>query len=173
MNTLLLKYKNMISALVTIFVLGFGLLKFHSFYEERIEGLNKQIAEIEEKIRLAKEIQAKEAQIASLRGKFIPLDSYEFISLISGFIQEANLEIASLKPSSRSYGSSGRNEEGVVQRVILQLNTEGGFDDLTKFLKTVNQRDLNITISSMTIRRKDNEDKVRADIEITGLALNE
>ncbi len=164
LDKLIRRYKNALLFL-TVIVLMFLLLRgFYSFYQSRVESLNKDISDLAKMKTVAVKLQDQEIKVKDIKSKYFFQDSFSLISMLHRYAGITDVEIVSVTPSAgRPLGESNR-----LSSTVLDLTLEAGmFKRLTDFLRSLDNEEKKIIISSMQIQG--NDKTIRVNMKIVGL----
>lgn len=151
----LARYKNIIAALVIVFLSLVILRNIHSYYDLK----RKELVEAEARVLKAKETIAEwrslNGKYNSLRGDFLAKDTILFKKFIEEKARAANIELPSLRLSSV--------DRELYWEVKVNINTTCDYDDFVRFIDSLAER--NIEAASVNLRSSGTKVLVNADIK--------
>ncbi|MFC1515061.1 hypothetical protein ACFL5X_04080 [Candidatus Omnitrophota bacterium] len=172
LNTLLLRYKNILVSLAVFFAVVMILSKLLAFFDRRIEDHDLSIVEGGKKIELAQQAAGLEQSVAQLRGKFIDSpDLFAFMNMISRQAKSAGFSYVNITPMMNAPSAFNVREDSPVVPVAAKLAVRGSFQQLGDFIEQLDTQELRILVWTMRVGRE--EDLLSAEFEIVGLALAE
>ena len=159
------KYKNLIVLVAAILIALFCFKQTSAFYKaqeqknlERLEDLMK----VEE---LALKLKTKNRKVKELRERFLPPDTYSFMSSVGDIAAKAGLKIDSIKDDTRP----GRDED-LVTAMVVNLRVSGTYESLCEFISKLESSN---SLSHIESVKASGEKILQSDLTILGLAILE
>jgi Tfp pilus assembly protein PilO len=160
------KYKNIIISAGIIFVFYSIIMNIHKNYKENIKTIESQIKEWDKKIPLSQKILDTEERLKQINANLLD-NFFSFRQLIEKIANQKNIEIHSLKPSSKY-------EKESFLEMEVELVAKGSYPNFTNFVEALDKYP-SIGVKELDINRDKEGDpnNLKIKLKIAGLIKKE